>query len=168
MGQSDKCFYAHVGMISVYLIFCACFLFKSVVVLPVVHCRQMQKILREVKRQTTFLPLFSTCNDIFWSSGEQEMGFQLVPAATKVLYSNAVQHLQSLNPDTGDPQKIIIIITVINCLLTAYPKSCQHYLQGLLLPDEKKGMVCGWDIAKCPGLNMVEPWPKPRSLKMRK
>lgn len=32
------------------------------------------------------------------------MGFQLVPAATEVLYSNAVQHLQSLNPDTGDTQ----------------------------------------------------------------
>lgn len=53
------------------------------------HCRQMQKILREIERQTTFLPLLSTRNDIFWSSGEQEMGFQLVPAATDVLYSNA-------------------------------------------------------------------------------
>lgn len=138
MGQSDKCFYAHVGMILVCLILFACFLFKSVVVLPMVHCRQMQKILREIKRQTTFLPLFSTCNDIFWSSGEQEMGFQLVPAATKVLYSNAVQHLQSLNPNTGDPKIIIIIITIINCLLIADPKFCQHYLQGLLLPDGKK------------------------------
>lgn len=138
MSQSDKCFYAHVGMIFVCLIFFACFLFKSVVVLPMVYCRQMLKILREVKRQTTFLPLSSTCNDIFWSSGEQEMGFQLVPAATEVLHSNVVQHLQSLNPDTGDPKMIIIMITIINCLLTADPKSCQHCLQGLLLPDGKK------------------------------
>jgi len=65
MGQSDKCFYAHIGMILLCLILFACFLFKSVVVLSMMHCRQMQKILREIKRQTTFLLLFSTCNDIF-------------------------------------------------------------------------------------------------------
>lgn len=104
MGQSDKCFHANAGMILVCLILFACFLFKSVVVLSMVYCRHMQKILREIKRQTTFLRLFSTCNDIFWSSGEQEMGFQLVPAATKVLYNDAVQHLQSLNPNTEDPK----------------------------------------------------------------
>lgn len=138
MGQSDKCFCAHVGMILVCLILFACFLFKSVVVLSMVHCRQMQKILRESKRQITFLPLFSTCNDIFWSSDEQEMGFQLLPAATKVLYRTAVQHLQSLNPATGDPKMIIIIITIINCLLIADPKFCQHYLEDLLFPDWKK------------------------------
>lgn len=66
------------------------------------------------------------------------MGSQLVPAAIEVLYINAVQHLQSLNPDTGDPKMIIIIITIGNCLLIADPKFCQHYLQGLLLPDWKK------------------------------
>lgn len=63
------------------------------------------------------------------------MGFQLVPAATEVLYSNAVQHLQSLNPDTGDPKMIIIIITIINCLLIVDPKFCQHCLQGLSLSE---------------------------------
>lgn len=69
------------------------------------------------------------------------MGFQLVPAATKVLYRNAVQHLQSLNPDSGDPKFIIFIIIIIiinNCLLIAGPKFCQHYIQHLLLPDGKK------------------------------
>lgn len=122
----------------------ACFLFKSVVVLSMVHCRQMQKILRQIRRQTIFLPLFSTCNDIFWSSGEQEMGFQLVPAATKVLYRNAVQHLQSLNPDSGDPKFIIFIIIIIiinNCLLIAGLEFCQHYIQHLLLPDGKSNLL---------------------------
>lgn len=66
------------------------------------------------------------------------MGFQLVPAATKVLYRNVVQHLQSLNPDSDDPKIIIIIIVINNCLLIDGPKFCQHYLQHLLLPDEKK------------------------------
>lgn len=66
------------------------------------------------------------------------MGFQLVPAATKVLYRNAVQHLQSLNPDSGDPKIIIIIIIINNCLFIAAAKFCQHYLQHLLLPDGKK------------------------------
>jgi len=66
------------------------------------------------------------------------MGFQLVPAATKVLYSNAVQHLQSLNPDTGDPKMITMVIIIINCLLIADLMFCQYYLQNLLLPDWKK------------------------------
>lgn len=66
------------------------------------------------------------------------MGFQLVPAATEVLYRNAVQHLQSLNPNTGDPKMIIITITIINCLLIVDPKFCQKYLQGLLFPDWQK------------------------------
>lgn len=71
------------------------------------------------------------------------MGFQLVPAATVVLYSNVVQHLQSLNPDTGDPKVIIIIITIINCLLIVGPKFCQHYLESLLIPyGKKKNLLC--------------------------
>lgn len=168
MGQSDKGFFGHVGMILVRLILFACFLFKSVVVLSMLHCRQMQKILKEIKGETAFLPLFSTCNNVSWSSDEQEMGFQLVPAATEVLYSNAVQHLQSLNPDTGDLEMIIIIITIINCLLIMDPKFCQHYLQGSIALLLEKETFWGWDNPKCPCPNMVEPWPKPRPLKLCK